>query len=95
MKKIINKNAVVFQCRTQHDMWCNDDKRFFQTTHLGFNAARSMICGATILLSMKDGQLFVSMPHAALWVVQRLWALYVDGHPPVSMPHAALWVVQR
>ena len=35
----------------------------------------------------------VSMPHAALWVVQRT----IGGFPhekKVSMPHAALWVVQ-
>ena len=37
----------------------------------------------------------VSMPHAALWVVQHD-AVVVDGlYLRVSMPHAALWVVQR
>ncbi len=38
---------VLFQCRTQHCMWCNrwllPESRCFKR----FNAARSMICGAT------------------------------------------------
>ena len=39
--------------------------------------------------------LVVSMPHAALWVVQRegLGTRRLQGC--VSMPHAALWVVQQ
>ena len=36
----------------------------------------------------------VSMPHAALWVVQQVAAYLGSGFIPVSMPHAALWVVQ-
>ena len=35
------------------------------------------------------------MPHAALWVVQRINALNTLHNDNVSMPHAALWVVQR
>ena len=38
--------------------------------------------------------LHVSMPHAALWVVQQVAAYLGSGFIPVSMPHAALWVVQ-
>ena len=37
----------------------------------------------------------VSMPHAALWVVQHLCETYWCGAASVSMPHAALWVVQH
>ena len=38
--------------------------------------------------------IIVSMPHAALWVVQHTLG-YGEGHLcMVSMPHAALWVVQ-
>mgnify|MGYP000969494095 CR=1 FL=1 len=37
----------------------------------------------------------VSMPHAALWVVQRCAALHAVDYGEVSMPHAALWVVQQ
>ena len=37
----------------------------------------------------------VSMPHAALWVVQPREIQYQVGKEWVSMPHAALWVVQR
>ena len=37
----------------------------------------------------------VSMPHAALWVVQQSILLLIFRNENVSMPHAALWVVQR
>ena len=36
----------------------------------------------------------VSMPHAALWVVQHPKIKHILNFLPVSMPHAALWVVQ-
>ena len=36
----------------------------------------------------------VSMPHAALWVVQPRQAAQFEFSVDVSMPHAALWVVQ-
>ena len=36
----------------------------------------------------------VSMPHAALWVVQHLSGAISRNEAAVSMPHAALWVVQ-
>ena len=36
----------------------------------------------------------VSMPHAALWVVQQEINRLVEIIERVSMPHAALWVVQ-
>ena len=36
----------------------------------------------------------VSMPHAALWVVQLANARDCLSFCEVSMPHAALWVVQ-
>ena len=37
----------------------------------------------------------VSMPHAALWVVQLPFYKIARKLHIVSMPHAALWVVQR
>ena len=37
----------------------------------------------------------VSMPHAALWVVQLSWNSLLIMVFDVSMPHAALWVVQQ
>ena len=66
-----------------------------QDLAVGFNAARGFVGGAArrwtkALLTEYE----VSMPHAALWVVQP------DSYPEslvgvaVSMPHAALWVVQ-
>ena len=61
----------------------------------GFNAARGFVGGAAkIRLLMLEG-FFVSMPHAALWVVQRNYMYIVIRIRTVSMPHAALWVVQR
>ena len=69
--------------------------RYRQILEGGFNAARGFVGGAADKnTSKKTGPELVSMPHAALWVVQR-------GHYHgkffccrVSMPHAALWVVQ-
>ena len=41
-----------FQCRTQHCMWCNTSMRLCVSARRGcFNAARSIICGATSTLS--------------------------------------------
>ena len=39
--------------------------------------------------------LSVSMPHAALWVVQPRPTIMTSWSVGVSMPHAALWVVQQ
>ena len=41
------------------------------------------------------GVVTVSMPHAALWVVQPLISKKCKTLQLVSMPHAALWVVQH
>ena len=62
----------------------------------GAHAARGFVGGATI-----DGLVFrpcvlsVSMPHAALWVVQPQLGCSTRRVFSVSMPHAALWVVQH
>ena len=61
----------------------------------GFNAARGFVGGAALSDVADNADVDVSMPHAALWVVQPM-----SLHPPasagfVSMPHAALWVVQH
>ena len=61
-----------------------------------FNAARGFVGGAASHRKKDSAsQCTVSMPHAALWVVQQ----YNKNCPCaclhiVSMPHAALWVVQ-
>ena len=61
----------------------------------GFNAARGFVGGAATPLIRKEcGGLHVSMPHAALWVVQPSWHDITMLTSMVSMPHAALWVVQ-
>ena len=60
----------------------------------GFNAARGFVGGAAILKENLARLHLVSMPHAALWVVQLTILIRSEGGTKVSMPHAALWVVQ-
>ena len=50
-------------------------------------------CNLTVEFNGSDVE--VSMPHAALWVVQPLAFTLADQILDVSMPHAALWVVQQ
>ena len=107
-----------FQCRTQHCMWCNTarlNERLRQfgfnaarsivggattcwkgtSSNRSFNAARSIVCGATSRRRrQRHGLHPVSMPHAALYVVQLHTFEPVRSEAPVSMPHAALYVVQ-
>ena len=58
---------------------------------------RTRLCGWCSRLSgfHHAGGLRVSMPHAALWVVQLNGNFDPLDNVPVSMPHAALWVVQH
>ena len=57
---------------------------------------RTRLCGWCNLLACRclDAGTSVSMPHAALWVVQLKPTVLYGAHRKVSMPHAALWVVQ-
>ena len=50
--------------------------------------------GATLDDNSSGASWTVSMPHAALWVVQHWIAKQIAALNQVSMPHAALWVVQ-
>ena len=51
--------------------------------------------GATATITLQQSiSINVSMPHAALWVVQRNPTRRAEDLCNVSMPHAALWVVQ-
>ena len=61
-----------------------------------FNAARGFVGGAATMTSIEAAfHAAVSMPHAALWVVQQKLVGSIGMGTSVSMPHAALWVVQR
>ena len=51
-------------------MWCNMPKFSNPVAKAGFNAARSIICGATRKTSLRLSGSKVSMPHAAFYVVQ-------------------------
>ena len=83
-------------CRTRLCGWCSErvKEREF-APECCFNAARGFVSGAvnfletTVLICSA-----VSMPHAALWVVQQPTCSIRSFTHPVSMPHAALWVVQ-
>ena len=59
-----------------------------------FNAARGFVGGAALHHLFANEPMVVSMPHAALWVVQPTSRLSRKRTVRVSMPHAALWVVQ-
>ena len=59
-----------------------------------FNAARGFVGGAAGRRFRRSCADRVSMPHAALWVVQRDKKGWFSMKFTVSMPHAALWVVQ-
>ena len=67
-----------------------------RTSMICFNAARGFVGGAASgVVARAKMTVVVSMPHAALWVVQHRWRgrrTFIRG---VSMPHAALWVVQH
>ena len=62
--------------------------------HGSFNAARGFVGGASCVLNKFNYLTTVSMPHAALLVVQVRSSYFIIGLCLVSMPHAALLVVQ-
>ena len=61
----------MFQCRTRLSMWWNISNRSGMIFVWGFNAARGFLCGGTSYASGILGLLFVSMPHAAFYVVEQ------------------------
>ena len=67
-----------FQCRTRLCVWCSMIFVDGNWMDLCFNAARGFVCGAAFSM-VADGSVTieVSMPHAALWVVQ-LRRVFVD-----------------
>ena len=67
-----------------------------QRADRGAHAARGFVGGAACTRA-KLGAVStrVSMPHAALWVVQQALYAASERSDEVSMPHAALWVVQQ
>ena len=61
---------MVFQCRTRLCGWCNLVRDHSQQMFYRFNAARGFVGGATFNERQTIHCRKVSMPHAALWVVQ-------------------------
>ena len=69
-EKLKGVTRTWFQCRTQHFMWCNKNSESHNQQSFGFNAARSILCGATEKEEIGRVTYLVSMPHAAFYVVQ-------------------------
>ena len=65
-----------------------------QRADRGAHAARGFVGGAAANAVNIVREVLVSMPHAALWVVQLVVSEFNFCFLEVSMPHAALWVVQ-
>ena len=86
----------MFQCRTRLCGWCSK-KRFLHSMGFPLFQCRTRLCGWCSQEKLGDDikNLTVSMPHAALWVVQPGRKRATNGNIWVSMPHAALWVVQH
>ena len=61
-----------FQCRTRLCGWCSEYYQELATGRRCFNAARGFVGGAARSVATRPISQSVSMPHAALWVVQRL-----------------------
>ena len=90
------RHGLLFQCRTRLCGWCSSEKSRGGRRRRGFQC-RTRLCGWCSLSRnylAYDSEI-VSMPHAALWVVQRNYMYIVIRIRTVSMPHAALWVVQQ
>ena len=68
--------------------------QFVRVLSMSFNAARGFVGGAADMVRLAKDVETVSMPHAALWVVQPSKMTRYENISTVSMPHAALWVVQ-
>ena len=66
-----------------------------QRADRGAHAARGFVGGAAANAVNIVREVLVSMPHAALWVVQLPFYKIARKLHIVSMPHAALWVVQQ
>ena len=64
------KINVKFQCRTRLCGWCSFVVTLLKFLPMGFNAARGFVGGATTPDQKGNWWFNVSMPHAALWVVQ-------------------------
>ena len=65
-----NGNVLAFQCRTRLCLWCKCNRWKCNGLMICFNAARGFVCGASKLIAPIRSHDTVSMPHAALFVVQ-------------------------
>ncbi len=68
----------MFQCRTRLCWWCKLITPCYIGTHVGFNAARGFVCGARARSRRRPQWPIVSMPLAALFVVQEDSSRYLS-----------------
>ena len=79
-----------FQCRTQHCMWCNCAFQRVQCGTKSFNAARSIVCGATkfVNLCQHPINVFQCRTQHDMWC-NTSSLFFSRKEVKVSMPHAA------
>ena len=84
-----------FQCRSRLCLWCKWRSSFLHYIDPKFQC-RSRLCLWCKLEAFRGNTvgIEVSMPHAALFVVQAEHSISFGTNLEVSMPHAALFVVQ-
>ena len=94
--RLRNGSSQRFQCRTQHCLWCNVFGEEHPDIILSFNAARSIVCGATNNVLQKHVWRFKFQCRTqhCLWCNQEAPESLIRSSI-VSMPHAALFVVQQ
>ena len=71
----------VFQCRTRLSMWWNTQGFLVVDPAIDcFNAARGFLCGGTPAEDPEPCRGYVSMPHAAFYVVEQVAeSVFADG----------------
>mgnify|MGYP000992687740 CR=1 FL=1 len=86
---------VAFQCRTQHFMWCNNSRAPHRDSAISFNAARSILCGATARIVSRSLRISLFQCRTQHFMWCNLDSRHKSLRRVVSMPHAAFYVVQH
>ena len=83
LKEEISCLDLMFQCRTRLCWWCKDLLANVARGLASFNAARGFVGGARMTIRITTASGRISMPHAALLVVQDV----VDGGKLVELTY--------
>ena len=86
---------LLFQCRTQHFMWCNNSRAPHRDSAISFNAARSILCGATARIVSRSLRISLFQCRTQHFMWCNLDSRHKSLRRVVSMPHAAFYVVQH